>query len=190
MTNWRTTIQDVLEDSVLRPLVFSRHRWLVLVVALLLLIGLGVGGGWLIVEVGALPVVALLVGLALFAWMLYDIEIAYLGVIGVIALLPFASLPYSIGFKPTFLDLALGGLFFVWVIPYLLGEEQRFDATSLGGLVLVFATLAVGTFVAGLAHGAGLATQPGSPASTQPRRACPFRPGSPDRHTYFICRSL
>ena len=98
--------------------------------------------------------VALLVALGLFAWMVYDIEVAYLGVMGVIALLPFASLPYSIGFKPTFLDLALGALFFIWVIPYLLGEEQRFDATPLGVPVFVFALLAVVTFVAGLAHGA------------------------------------
>jgi O-antigen ligase len=99
-------------------------------------------------------VVALLVALGIFAWVVYDIEMAYLGVIGVIALLPFASLPYSIGFKPTFLDLALGALFFVWLLPYLLGEEQRFDATPLGVPVLVFALLAVATFVAGLAHGA------------------------------------
>lgn len=154
MTNWRTTIQDLFEGSVLRPLVFSRHRWLLLAAALLLVTGIGVGGGWLIAELGALPVIALLAGLVLFAWMLRDIEVAYLGVIGVIALLPFASVPYSIGFKPTFLDLALGALFFIWVIPYLLGEEQRFDATPLGVPVLVFAMLAIGTFVAGLANGA------------------------------------
>ena len=153
MTNWRTTIQDLLADSVLRPLVFSQHRGLLLAAALLLMAGIGVGGGWLIVELGALPIMALLAGLGLFVWMLRDIEVAYLGVMGVIALLPFASLPYSIGFKPTFLDLALGALFFVWVVPYLLGEEQRFDATPLGVPVLVFATLAIGTFVTGLAHG-------------------------------------
>lgn len=154
MTNWRTTIQDLLENSVLRPLIFSRHRWLLIVIAALLAIGVSVGGGWLIVEVGALPVIVLLVAMGVALWMLYDIEVAYLGVTGIITLLPFASLPFSIGFKPTFLDLALGGLFVVWLLPYFLGEEQRFEVTPLGGLVLVFAVLAVGTFVAGLGHAA------------------------------------
>ncbi|HOU12563.1 MAG TPA: O-antigen ligase family protein [Anaerolineae bacterium] len=154
MTNWRTTIQDLLENSVLRPLIFSRRRWLLVAIAVLLVAGVSIGGGWLIVEVGALPALALLIALGLFAWIVRDIEIAYAGVIGIITLLPFASLPFSIGFKPTFLDLALGGLFLVWLIPYLLGEEQRFDATPLGALVLVFAFLAVGTFVVGLGHAA------------------------------------
>lgn len=154
MTNWRTTIQDLLENSVLRPLIFSRHRWVLVVIAALLVIGVSVGGGWLIVEVGALPVIVLLAALGVAFWMLCDIEVAYLGVIGIITLLPFASLPFSIGFKPTFLDLALLGLFGVWLLPYLLGEEQRFEATPLGGLVLVFAVMAVGTFVAGLGHAA------------------------------------
>ncbi len=154
MTNWRTTIQDLLENSALRPLIFSRHRWLLVIIAALLAIGVSVGGGWLIVEVGVLPVIALLGALAAALWMVYDIEVAYLGVIGVITLLPFASLPFSIGFKPTFLDLTLVGLFVVWLLPYLLGEEQRFEATPLGALVLVFAVMAVGTFVAGLGHAA------------------------------------
>jgi hypothetical protein len=154
MTNWRTTIQDLLENSVLRPLIFSRHRWVLVVVAALLAIGVSVGGGWLIVEVGALAVIVLLVAMGVAFWMLGDIEVAYLGVIGIITLLPFASLPFSIGFKPTFLDLALGGLFIVWLLPYLLGEEQRFEATPLGALVLVFAVMAVGTFVVGLGHAA------------------------------------
>lgn len=154
MTNWRTTIQDLLENSVLRPLIFSRHRWVLAIAAVLLAVGVSVGGGWLIVEVGALPVIALLGVMAVAFWMVYDIEVAYLGVIGIITLLPFASLPFSIGFKPTFLDLALGGLFVVWLLPYLLGEEQRFEATPLGALVLVFAVMAVGTFVAGLGHAA------------------------------------
>lgn len=154
MINWRTTIQDWLGNSALRPLFFGRRRWMLNVLAVLLIAVGSVGGGWLIVEVGVLPAIALWVALGLFVWIVSDIEIAYGGVIGVITLLPFASLPFSIGFKPTFLDVALVGLFFVWLLPYGLGEEQRFVATPLGAPVLVFTFLAIGTFVAGLGHAA------------------------------------
>lgn len=154
MIPWRSTIQDIIEDSPFRRLFFTRHQWLVVGWVLAATLAAALGGGWLIAEVGALPVLALLVGALGFAWMLRDIEIAFLGVIGIVTLLPFATVPYSIGFTPTFLDLAVGALFCVWLLPYLLGEEQEFIATPIGGPVLAFALIAVGTFVAGLGHGA------------------------------------
>lgn len=154
MTNWRTTIQDLLEYSPARGLLFTRRRWLPVGAALLAMTAAGVGGGWLIAEVGALPVLALLAGLGYAVWVLQNIEIAYLGVIGIIALLPFASLPFDLGFTPTFLDLMLLALFGVWALPYMLGEEQRFVTTPVGGPVLAFMLMAVGAFVAGLSHGA------------------------------------
>ena len=154
ITNWRTTIQDLLEGSILRPLFFTRHRGLLVMLAFLLTAAVTVGGGWLIAEMGALPVLAMLGALGCALWMLYDIEVAYLGVVGLVTLLPFASLPFSMGFTPTFLDLALLGLFAVWVLPYVLGEERRFVATPVGGAVLAFAMMAIGSFIAGLSHGA------------------------------------
>ena len=81
------------------------------------------------------------------------LKLLILSTFAVITLFPFGSLPFSIGFTPTFLDLALVGLFFVWILPYILGEEQRIIATPVGGGVAVFALLAVAAFVAGLSHG-------------------------------------
>lgn len=154
MINWRTTVQDLVEDTPLRSVIFTRHVWLTVILAACLAIGVGIGGGWLLAEVGVIPVAALVIGLGYFAWMLQNIEIAYLGVIGIVTLLPFAALPIDIGFTPTFLDLALGGLFFVWALPYALGEEQAFLTTPAGGPVLAFALFAIVSFVAGLSHGA------------------------------------
>ncbi len=153
MIAWRTVIQDLLEESPLRWLVFSRHRWLLLVPALLLVVALGVGGGWLIAELGPLPVAVLVAGLVYAVWVLYDLDVAYVGVITVIALLPFASLPFRFGFTPTFLNLTLFFLFGAWLLTYLLGEEQRLITTPVGGAVLAFALLAIVAFVAGLSHG-------------------------------------
>ncbi|MGC9523401.1 MAG: O-antigen ligase family protein [Anaerolineae bacterium] len=154
MVEWRTQIQDLLEGRLVGRLVFNRRRWPLLVLVTLVLALVGVGGGWLIAEVGALPVAALVAGLVYAGWILSDLDVAYAGVIAIIALLPFGSLPFDIGFTPTFLDLALVGLFGVWLLSFLFSEDQELIATPVGAPVLAFTLLAVVAFVAGLSHGA------------------------------------
>lgn len=152
--HWRSLIQDLLEDSLLRGLFYSRRRWLLWAVAVVVV---GLGGsaiGWLLAEAGVIVVAALLAALVAGLMMLTNMEIGYIGVIAVVALLPFGSLPFRIGFTPTFLDLALLGLFGTWILALLLSEEQALIATPVGGPVLAFALLAVVAFVAGLSHGA------------------------------------
>ena len=75
-----------------------------------------------------------------------------MGLAGVAFVLPFASLPFSIGFKPTFLDLALGALLFVWVAKIAIGREQSFTSSGMGALVALFMLMALFSFVFGLAH--------------------------------------
>ena len=99
-------------------------------------------------------VAALVAALIAAVMMLRDLDVAYVAVIGVVALLPFGSLPFKIGFTPTFLDLALIGLFGIWVLTMMLAEDQPLVTTPVGGPVLAFALLAVVAFVAGLSHGA------------------------------------
>ena len=154
MENWRATIYDFIEMTPLRWMLHSRHRWLAVACALLLAALLGAGSGWLIAEAG--PLVMAILALALVAGLLMvrEIEVAYWAVIGVVTLLPFASLPFKIGFTPTFLDLALLGLFAVWLVPIAVGHEVDLVSTPLDGPVLAFMILAVGAFVAGLSHAA------------------------------------
>ncbi len=154
MVEWRTQIQNLLEGSRLGWLIFNRRRWPLVALVALTLALVGMGGGWLIAEVGPLPVAALVAGLVYAGWILGNLEVAYVGVVAIIALLPFGSLPFSIGFTPTFLDLALLGLFGAWLLSYLFGEEQQLITTPVGAPVLAFALLAIVAFVAGLAHGA------------------------------------
>jgi len=63
------------------------------------------------------PLIALALALALIGGMLIllDTHWGFVALAGVLYGLPFASLPFSIGFKPTFLDVAIGALFFVWL---------------------------------------------------------------------------
>ncbi len=130
----------------------SRHHWLTTLATLALTLLLALAAGFLLAEVGPLLAAIGVVGLIVALWMLRDIEVAYIAVIGVICLLPFASFPFDIGFTPTFLDAALGALFLVWFLQIPGANQRQFVATSLGGPVLAFLLLAVAAFVLGLGH--------------------------------------
>jgi len=130
----------------------SRHRWLSVLATLALCAALAAAVGWLLAEFGVLIAGAGLAALGIGLWMLRDIEVAYWSVIGVVCLLPFASFPFDIGFTPTFLDAALGALFFVWMLQIATGAQRAFVGTPMALPIGVFMLLAVGSFVFGLTH--------------------------------------
>ena len=95
--------------------------------------------------------------------MLRDTQWGLIGLIGLICLLPFGALPFKIGFTPTFLDLVLLVLYFVWIVRIATGRGPRalaehaggatqFVGTALGLPIVVFLLLACASFIAGLAH--------------------------------------
>jgi len=139
------------EDWVYRVFA-SRHRWVSALAVVVICALLATVAGFLLAEFGALVGFAALLALGFGLWMLRDVEVAYWGVIGTVCLLPFASLPFDIGFTPTFLDVALGALFLVWVLQIATGTQRKFVGTALGLPVAVFMLIAVGAFVFGLAH--------------------------------------
>ncbi len=130
----------------------SRYRWLSALAVLLLCSALAVGVGYLLAEVGPLVAGAGVAAVFLGLWMLRDIEVAYYSVIGIVCLLPFASFPFDIGFRPTLLDAALGALFVNWLLQLAGGSQREFVTTPLGLPVAVFMMLALGSFIFGLAH--------------------------------------
>ncbi|MEI2691268.1 MAG: O-antigen ligase family protein [Anaerolineae bacterium] len=73
-------------------------------------------------------------------------------VILVACLLPFATFPFRLGFKPTFLDAALAAFVFVWAVGLLTGRQRRFVGSSMGLAVAVFLILAVFAFALGAAN--------------------------------------
>lgn len=101
---------------------------------------------------GPLIALALAVALVSGTLMLLDTHWGFVALAGVLFGLPFASLPFSIGFKPTFLDLALGALFFVWIFKVVTGQERRLIASPLGLPVLLFLIMALFSFALGLTH--------------------------------------
>ena len=83
------------------------------------------GAGMIALFIGVLgPMIALAMAVAIIggAMVLVDTHWGFVALVGVVFGLPFASLPFSIGFKPTFLDVALGALFFVWLFKLMAGK--------------------------------------------------------------------
>lgn len=100
------------------------------------------------------PVIAIaLIGVLVAGYlMLKSTQWGLIALIGLIILLPYAALPFKIGFTPTFLDVILGALFGVWFLRMVTGQERRFIASPLGPPIFAFLAWAVVAFIAGLAH--------------------------------------
>ncbi|MFO7634698.1 MAG: O-antigen ligase family protein [Caldilinea sp.] len=100
------------------------------------------------------PLLALATAAAIIGGVLIlnDTHWGFVALCGVVFLIPFASLPFSIGFKPTFLDVALGALFFVWIFKLIIGQQEEFIASPIGLLVMLFLLLALFSFALGLTH--------------------------------------
>jgi len=83
---------------------------------------------------------------------LRDVRWGLLVLVLVACLIPFASLPFKIGFTPTFLDLVFGALYAVWAMRLVTRTQDDFVMTPLGLPLLVFVALAMFSFLMGLAH--------------------------------------
>ncbi|RME86137.1 MAG: hypothetical protein D6775_00880 [Caldilineae bacterium] len=119
---------------------------------LLLLTASGLAVGLVVGVAGPTIALALAVS-ALGGWLVLRSPMWGLaGIIGVSTLLPFATMPFKIGFTPSFLDLAIFATFGVWALRYMLREETRLEMTPIGGAVLLFLGMAAFTFVMGLQH--------------------------------------
>ncbi len=140
--------------STLQELVFSPNHMLRRVTVAMLLV---VGALAIALMIGIVgPTLALAAAVALVggALILADTHWGYVALAGIAFVLPFASLPFSIGFKPTFLDIALAALVFVWVFKLVIGQERQLIASPIGLLVALFMLMAIFSFANGLSHSA------------------------------------
>jgi hypothetical protein len=111
------------------------------------LVGALFGGLGPVIAIGLIG--ALTVGLL----MLRSTQVGLFALVALICLLPYGALPFTIGFRPTFLDLALGALFAVWFMRVITGRQRTFVISPTGGLVLAFQGWALFIFIFGLRYG-------------------------------------
>ncbi len=134
----------------------SERRGLAFVAILILGIAVALIAGLIVALLGGPIALGLAIGLVVLVLILRDIEMGFMSVIAVITLLPFAAVPLNVGFKPTFLDLAVLGLFGVWLLERAAGTRHAaaggFINTPLSLPVLAFLALTLASFIAGLGN--------------------------------------
>jgi len=107
-------------------------------------------GGLILAFGGPIVAAAVLVALIAALIVLRDIEIGFWGVIAVVCLLPFATLPFKIVITPTFLDLALGAVVGVWVLRLVTGQQTRIVTAPVTLPLVIFILVAIFAFIFGL----------------------------------------
>lgn len=123
-----------------------------------LLIGLLVGlfavvGGIVLALGGPLAAVAVALGGGATLVVLRNIEVGFWGVIAVICLLPFGTIPVDIGLTPTFLDVALGAVVGVWALGIATGRQRTIITAPITLPLVLFMLVAIFAFIFGLGNG-------------------------------------
>jgi O-antigen ligase len=136
----------------LRQILVERDRRFVLAVTVVLCVAAGLVVGAYVALLSPIFAVAGVLAMVGGLLMLRDIQWGLVATIALICLLPFGALPFKIGFTPTFLDLALIAVYFVWIVRIATGKAGRFVGTALGLPIVIFMLLACASFIAGLAH--------------------------------------
>lgn len=111
--------------------------------------------GLSLATLGPLLTVILLLIIAGVVWILSDLEMALWSIVGVIGLLPFATLPFKIVLTPSFLNMVMGAFLFLYLMEWMTGRRRRLMITPVHPLIALFMVLAIFSFVMGLRH-AGL----------------------------------
>lgn len=115
--------------------------------------GTAVAAGLVLAFGGPLAAAALLIAGAAALIVLRDLEIGFWGVIAVVCLLPFATLPIDIGLTPTFLDVAMAAVVGVWLLRIATGQQRTVVTAPIALPLLIFILAAIFSFIFGLANG-------------------------------------
>ncbi len=129
-------------------LAYDRPQWPALVVGIAMA-ALTTFIGALMGFLGPLRAVAVLLGVTLAMWAISDLEHGLWATVVIIALLPFATMPFKFVLTPTLLDIALAGVFVVYLTEWMTGQRRRLAVTPAHTPILAFMLLALFSFVAG-----------------------------------------
>ena len=130
-------------------LLFTNYQLPIALVAALIATAVGALLGFTNALIASIAIFAVAVSL----YTLTNLEIGLWGIVAVIALLPFATLPIKIVLTPTFLDMALLAVLFVYAMQWMSGRRARVTLTPAHAPIIGFIAMAVFAFVIGLRNG-------------------------------------
>lgn len=137
----------------LRNWITADNRYVALSGLIFVAVLAGIATGALFGTTGPMIAIGVLAALTMGVLMLRSTQVGVFVLLALICLLPYGALPFRLGFRPTFLDLALLALFGVWALRLITGQQRRLELSPLGGLILAFAGWSVFIFIFGLRYG-------------------------------------
>jgi hypothetical protein len=122
-----------------------------------ILIGVAIGAvgglvGLLLAVAGPIIAFGMLLGLFAGLYVLTNINAALYGIVAVMALLPFATFPFRIGFTPTFMDAAMGAFLAVYLVQWMTGRRHSLRLTPVHILVALYMGWLILSFVLGVRY--------------------------------------
>lgn len=127
--------------------------WQQPVLVAVLLAVFAIFGGLVLAFGGPLAALALILVVGASYVVLRDINIGFWSIIGVICLLPFATIPVDIGLTPTFLDLALAAFVGIWLLRLVTGRQREIVTSPVTLPLVIFLIIAIFAFIFGLQNG-------------------------------------
>ena len=119
-----------------------------------ILLGLAaVFGGILLAFGGPIAGVGAILALAAAGAVLRDIEIGFWGVVLVVCLLPFATIPVDIGLTPTLLDIIIAATVGIWFLRLVTGQRREVVTSVITVPLSIFILVTLFAFIFGLANG-------------------------------------
>lgn len=124
----------------------------------ILLLGIVVGlvavlGGVVSGFGGPIAALGLIAAIVATLIVLRDIDFGFTGIVLVICLLPFGTIPIDIGVTPTLLDLAMAATVGVWSLGLVTGARKTFVTTPLTLPLLLFILVTIFAFIFGMGNG-------------------------------------
>jgi polysaccharide biosynthesis protein PslJ len=114
-------------------------------------IGLSAAGiGLLLAVAGPVIAVGAILGVLAGLYVLTSLSAALYGIVLIMALLPFGTFPFRIGFTPTLLDAAFGAFLVVYIVQFMTGRRRGIRLTPVHGLIALYMAWLILSFVLGL----------------------------------------
>jgi hypothetical protein len=111
------------------------------------LVGLGLA------VLGAVPTLAIVGALLVGFTMLTDLRLALYGVVGVMVMLPFGTLPFRLGLTLTLLDVALLLFLLVYAVSWMTGKRRGFVLAPPHAMIALYVAWLLFAFVLGFQYG-------------------------------------